>query len=234
MEETTLLEKGLKFVYAAAMLCFVFAAFNMIFRTEFFNFKFGDNILEKATILGSSTRNDFDEFQREGGLETENIWNEFYVESVETSYNENDILRSVTFRLDKKGYANLYGSIDANYSNIVDNLGSLCGSNWAKQNEIENVYEASNEGYYCKYEYPSSSSSVFLTISTEDDPRRSASSSTSGTPRSAQFQASPAPVQSDGYRAATSDDVQSAARAAAAAEAAAGAAAEVSAAAEGF
>lgn len=126
------------------------------------------NVLEKATIVGSSNRNDFDVFRREGGLEITNLWNQFYVESVETTYREDDILESVTLKLEKKGYAGLYGSIDANYTNITEKLSDTCGSAWKKQHEIEQIYESKNAGYYCKYEYPSSSSSVFVTISKSD------------------------------------------------------------------
>lgn len=123
------------------------------------------NVLEKATIVGSSNRNDFDVFRREGGLEITNLWNQFYVETVETTYGDNDILESVTLKLEKKGYAGLYGSIDASYTNVTEKLAATCGTEWKKQHEIEQVYESKNAGYYCKYEYPSSSSSVFVTIS---------------------------------------------------------------------
>lgn len=230
METENLLEKGLKLIYVAAMIWLIFAAFNMFLRGNYFNFSFGDNILEEATKVGVSTRSDFDEFQREGGLETKNIWNDFYVESIKTSYDNNDTLQSVTFSLDKKGYANLYGSIDANYSNVVESLDAYCGSDWVKQSEIEQVYEARNEGNYCKYEYPPSSSSVFVTISKEEDRSGAAASLMSDTPRSVQFQTDPTPEKGGEYRAALANETQ----AATAADAALAAAAEVAAEAEGF
>ena len=123
------------------------------------------NILEKATVVGSSNRNDFEVFRREGGLELTYLWNQFKVEEVELSYSDNDILNSVSLRLEKKGYEGIYGSIDANYTNITAKLSAICGSEWKKQHELEQVYESENAEYYCKYEYPSSVSYVFVTIS---------------------------------------------------------------------
>lgn len=92
------------------------------------NLKFGDNLLEKALVIGKSTSGDFSAFRDEGGLDNADhaSWAGYSVTNVRLSYDESNVLDGMVLTLVKN---DLSGKI-ASFSNLKTTLEPTCPANW--------------------------------------------------------------------------------------------------------
>ena len=93
------------------------------------------NALERAVLVGRSTRQQFAEFRNQGGLDKESSWRGFRVLSVETVYEpETGVLGMLQLTLMKSAHRMRLAS----FNEIAQSLVPECGSRWT-QNDAQQI-----------------------------------------------------------------------------------------------
>ena len=123
-----------------------------------FNFHLGENRLEKALVIGKSTRSDFSKFRDEGGLDNsqQNLWKGYSVTNVRLSFDGSEVLQGMTLTLMKVGSSGKVASI----SNLKSTLSSICPDGWQDLGDAQ-VSRASSS---CSIIEQSASGSVEVTV----------------------------------------------------------------------
>lgn len=128
-------------------------------------YSFSSNALEKAIKVGVSKKQDFQDFQNDGGLNSADSWKRYKVISVNTLYENNDETLSYVSMVIRAQSRMKNASIN----NLKKSLTKECGSNWEDSPFGAGLY-ASNlplkGGLYCLLlEMPDSNIQVTLSRS---------------------------------------------------------------------
>lgn len=96
-----------------------------------------DNMLEKATNVGKSTRAQMDAFKSAGGLDGEASWKGYHTGAISTVYDEDGKLAMLDLKLHKTWPQMKLASVD----NLQRSLAKSCGSEWEVDSSL-NVTKA--------------------------------------------------------------------------------------------
>lgn len=112
-----------------------FIAIGIFVGLIFFGSKFTDifsrtrhsPLLENATVIGKSTRADFQRFVDEGGLQNHPAWHGLYVSNVQVFYYPNNVVRSMSMEFAGKADGTMYPIGTVSPKEIRQQLTTLCG-----------------------------------------------------------------------------------------------------------
>lgn len=101
--------------------------------------------LDRSTIVGQSTENQFQSFRNSGGLENNDNWRGYQASRVQVMHHENGVLAMLRVELTKSWPGRKLASID----NLRQSLSDQCGSSWTLANSTTNLHVAEHNGRKC-------------------------------------------------------------------------------------
>lgn len=132
-------------LFAVGILALMFAGSWNLLPPGLRSMLSGPSLLEKALLVGSSTRADLLAFKEKGGLAAADTWHNFKVRDVLTNYDEKGTLNFIRVNVWKTFPTAKLASL----SNIKSELEGICGSVWEMNNSGNGIGAKNRSGVQC-------------------------------------------------------------------------------------